>query len=108
MAARPPQDSPDDSGTIEFGIAALAAHLDEADIDYPADQHELTRALDDPDIPIDGHGHSVSLSDILAEANVNQFDSQKDVLNTLHPVFEAHRDNVGAGVLASIRSLIPF
>lgn len=108
MAARPPKDSNDDPNSIEFGIAALAAHLDDPDVEYPIRSDQLSKVVGDPDIPIDVHGNSISLSKVLTEVDAEQFDSQQDVLNTPHPVFETYRDSAGTGVLASVRSLIPF
>lgn len=108
MGARPPrQDRPEHEGT-EFGIVALDRHLEGASLTYPTTSNELVRALGDPEIPIDPHGHTLSLSTAVDRAGSNTFDSDQAVLNDLHPVFEAKRAETSIGVLGSLRAMLPF
>lgn len=110
MGVRPPRQDADEPDVIEFGIAALDARLDraEADISFPADAREIVRALGDPDIDYDAHGHSVSLSAALADVEQDRFESEQELLNALHPVFESHRASASTGLMDAIRSMLPF
>lgn len=108
MGVRPPP-SDDDSGpeAVDFGIAALAAHLDDADVQFPATASEIRRALGNPDVAYDPHGNDVPLGDVLDRVPTDEFESQKELLNALHPVFEELRTSSGGGVLSWVRSLLP-
>ncbi|ELZ97736.1 MULTISPECIES: hypothetical protein [Haloferax] len=108
MAARPPQNDTSEPNSIEFGIAALADDVDTADIDYPADASEIVRALDDVAVPIDAAGNTVAISDALAAAPKDRFDSRRDLLETLHPVFEEFRAKASKSLMGRLRSLVPF
>lgn len=109
MGVRPPQDDADDEPTtVTFGIAALDARMDETDIAFPADRDEVVDALDNPDIPYDASGSTVPLSTVLEQAGIDRFESEQEFLNALHPVFETYRENAGAGLLAQLRSMLPF
>lgn len=108
MGVRPPQGDDDEPETIEFGIAALAARLDDAELAFPAEREDVVRELGDPSIPIDASGRSVPLSAIVEELDRRRFDSQRELLNELHPVFEAYRERAASGLLSSLRSLFPF
>lgn len=109
MGVRPPPSDDDDSGpaSVDFGIAALAGRLDGADVQFPATSAELVAALGDPDVPYDPHGNAVPLRDVLDRVPVDEFDSQKELLNTLHPVFEELRTSSGSGLLSWVRSFLP-
>jgi hypothetical protein len=108
MSVRPSQGTDDEPDVIEFGIAAFDAHLDGVDIDYPVSANDLVEELDDPEIPIDAHGNSIVLSDAIEDAEASEFESERKLKNALHPVFESRRERAAAGVLASIRTLLPF
>lgn len=109
MGVRPPQqDDDDEPATVEFGIAALAARLDDAELTFPADREAIVRELGDPSVPIDASGRSVPLSAIVEELDQGRFDSQQELLNELHPVFEAYRERAAGGILSSLRALFPF
>lgn len=98
-------DTPD---TVEFGIAALASHLDDVELDYPINAGSVAEALGNPDVPVAANGRSVPLSRALDDADATEFDSERELLNALHPVFEAYRSDVSTGLLASVRDLLPF
>ncbi|WP_396612636.1 hypothetical protein ACH9L7_04995 [Haloferax sp. S1W] len=108
MAARPPQDNTSEPDTIEFGIAALADDVDEADIDYPADAKTIARALGHVDVPIDASGNTVSIDDALDATGRSHFESRRELLDALHPVFEEFRANASNSLVARLRALVPF
>jgi len=108
MAVRPPQQGSDDPETIEFGIAALDARLQEASVEFPATAAELERELGDSEIPSDASGHTLALADALDAVAIEQFDTKTELLDALHPVFEEHRASTGRGILGQLRALLPF
>jgi hypothetical protein len=106
MGARPPQDDDaDEPESLAFGIAALAERLDRADVSYPVGSTELVRALDDPDIPCDPAGNGLALSTALERTGEERFDSEDELLDALHPVFEEYRRSASTGLLGRLRSL---
>jgi hypothetical protein len=109
MGVRPP---PSDGGStpdvVTFGIAALDAHLEEADLAYPVTEQELLERLGDPEIPYDAGGSTVRLSAVLSETHFTRFENEQELLNALHPVFEGYRESTGTGMLAQLRALLPF
>jgi len=108
MGVRPPQSDTDAPETVEFGIAAVAAKLDDADISYPANGEEVVRALSNPRIDYDASGHAVPLSDVVEQTNHARFDDQQELLNALHPVFEEYRTSHTPSLLDRVRALVPF
>jgi len=108
MAARPPQQDTSSPDSVEFGIAALVGHLDHADIEYPATREEIVRALGDPEIPYDGSGNAVVLSEAMDALPKRQFESESELLDLLHPVFEEYRVSTGGSLIGRIRSMLPF
>jgi hypothetical protein len=108
MAARPPQNDNEEPETLAFGIAALDARLDEVEVDWPATDDDLVRTLGDPSIPYDASGSEVALSDVLDRVPAREYESELELLNALHPVFEEYRENSTRSVLGQIRSLLPF
>ena len=109
MGVRPPQN--DDTGTpdtVTFGIAALDGHLDRADLSYPTSSDEVVETLGDPSIPYDVSGNEVQLSEALDELHFDHFDTEQELLNALHPVFEAYRERGPTGVMGRLRALLPF
>lgn len=104
MAARPPTDDLDEPDAVEFGITALDAHLEEADLDFPATGDEVVAALDDPDVPYEPSGGTVALSRVLDRVDAEQFDSRQALLDGTHPEFERLRER--GGVVAWLRSLL--
>jgi hypothetical protein len=109
MAARPPTGGDDDSpDVIEFGIAALDARIEETALSFPATDDEVRRALGDDDIPYDARGRTIRLSEALAETDRERYDSENELLDALHPVFEAQRDDGPAAVLGHLRAMLPF
>lgn len=109
MGVRPPANDDDDTPeVIEFGIAALGDRLSDADVTYPVDAGSLQTRLGHVEVPYDASGHSMTLEAALAETNERRFENEQDLLNALHPVFEAKREATGNSVLAQLRSLVPF
>lgn len=108
MGVRPPTDSNDRPDSVEFGIAALTSSLANAEVEYPADSETIVRTLEDPHIPITVDGRTVPLSRAMEDVDEDRFDSKRELLNALHPVFEAYRDDLSTGVLSTLRALFPF
>ncbi|PSP55373.1 hypothetical protein BRC82_05350 [Halobacteriales archaeon QS_1_67_19] len=109
MGVRPPQSNSDDGpDVIEFGIAEVAAELDEAEIAFPATGEEVVRSLSDPRIDYNAKGHSVPLSEAISDLEANRFDSQQELLNALHPVFERYRNSRTPGVIERVRAALPL
>jgi hypothetical protein len=109
MGVRPPSNDIDDEPDIvEFGIAALDARLDEADVSFPATAEELADEHGDLTVPFDAAGHETTLREALQEADRREFDSQPDLLDALHPVFERKRQAASNSLLAQLRALVPF
>jgi hypothetical protein len=104
----PPTNNGSEPDVVTFGIAALDAHLDAADLVYPVNSETLIQQLGDPNIPYDAGGGSISLSEALSDTPRRRFESEQELLNTLHPVFEAYRENAGSGLFAQLRSMLPF
>ncbi|WP_135820707.1 hypothetical protein [Halostella litorea] len=107
MGVRPPaNDSSDEPEAIEFGIAAVDARLDEADVTFPATREDLVAALDS-EVPYDAKGRSIPLADAIDETGRREFDSEVDLLDELHPVFEERRASP-VGLLDQVRAILPF
>ena len=104
----PPSDDGDEPDVITFGIAALDARLTEAEVRYPTDAETLVRELGDPEVPYDVNGSSVRLSEALEETHIERFETEQELLNALHPVFEQYRERSAGGILAQLRGLLPF
>jgi hypothetical protein len=104
----PPSDDGDEPDVITFGIAALDARLTEAEVHYPTDTETLVRELGDPEVPYDANGSSVRLSEALEETHIERFETEQELLNALHPVFEQYRERSAGGILAQLRGLLPF
>ena len=104
----PPSDDGDEPDVVTFGIAALDAHLEEAQVAYPVEAETLVRELGDPKIPYDVGGRTVALSDALSETHFTRFETEQELLNALHPVFESYREQAGSGLFAQLRSMLPF
>jgi hypothetical protein len=107
MAVRPPQQDSDEPDSLEFGIAALSPHLSESTLTFPATAQEVVRALDDPAIPYDANGNTVALSEALSTVRADEFDTQRELLDALHPVLEEYRES-GGGIFSQLRALLPF
>jgi len=108
MGVRPPAGDDSEPDVIEFGIAALEPTLDEADIDYPTDASALQDDLGAVKVPYDASGSTLELGEALEDLQGTTFDSKRELLNALHPVFERKRERSGSGVLSQLRALVPF
>ena len=104
----PPSDDGDEPETVTFGIAALDARLDEAGVRYPIDAGSVVRERGDPEVPYDATGSSVALSEALEETHIERFETEQELLNALHPVFERYRERSAGGILGRLRSFLPF
>lgn len=109
MAARPPPtDIDDEPDTVAFGIAALDEHLDHADVTFPADADALDHAIGDAAVPYNASGATITVSDALDAVSKRRFESERELLNALHPVFEEKRAAASGGLLGRLRSFIPL
>lgn len=109
MAARPPPTGPNDEpDAIAFGIAALDERLDQADVTYPIVADELDRAIGDHAVPYNASGATITVSEALDAVPKRRFDSERELLNALHPVFEEERAAATGGLLGRLRSFIPL
>lgn len=110
MGVRPPDNDELDKGpdVVEFGIAAVDARLDDEDLSYPVEVASLRREYGDLEIPYDASGQTVQLASVLEEVDSRAFESEQDMLNQLHPVFEEIRESSSSRLLGQLRSLVPF
>lgn len=109
MGVRPPSnDVGDEPETIEFGIAELDARFDEDEVSFPVTDEDLASSHGDLRISVDAAGHEMRLADAVAESDHSTFDSKQDLLNALHPVFEAERERRAGSIVGRLRSLFSF
>ncbi|PSP79536.1 hypothetical protein BRC81_04815 [Halobacteriales archaeon QS_1_68_20] len=106
MAVRPPSNDDDKPDAVDFGIAAMDAHLEGADLTFPATADEIVQALGDPEVDYDPSGNAVALSTVLEHVDRDRFDSRQELLDVLHPEFESLRRSSG-GVVSWLKSLFP-
>ena len=105
MAVPPPKND-SDLAAITFGIAAMDEVLDETGVSFPADAAELQTVLGDQEVPYDPKGNTVDFGTVLDKTDQNRFESRRELLNALHPVFEEMRQ--GGGLGAWLQSLFSF
>jgi hypothetical protein len=109
MGVQPPSnDIESGPDVVEFGIAALAAKLESREVSYPVSASQLTRQHGDVTVPVDASGHEIELAEALEQSTATEFDSESDLLDALHPVFENEREAVSRSVVAQLRGLLPF
>ena len=109
MGVRPPASNSDDGpDVIEFGIAEVAAVLDDADLSFPATGEEVVRALSNPRIDYNAKGHAVPLAEAVSDTERDRFEDKQELLNALHPVFEEYRTSRTPGVIERVRAALPL
>jgi hypothetical protein len=109
MGVRPPSNDVDDEpDVIEFGIAALDARLESSDVEFPATAPELRAEFGNTQIPFDAAGNTMALGEALDAVEQDRFETEQDLLNAVHPVFERKRDAASTSLLAQLRALVPF
>ncbi|WP_255168324.1 hypothetical protein [Natrononativus amylolyticus] len=109
MGVRPPSNGDDDEpDSIEFGIAAVDAHLRDSDLSFPASRTAVASTLGEKPVPYDVHGNDVALGEILEEVDREEFATRQELLNALHPHFEEYRKRHSGGVVQQLRSFLPF
>jgi len=109
MGVRPPSDDMDDEpDVIEFGIAALDARLEQLDVTFPATADELVAEYGDVRVPVDAAGTEITLATALEQTTRREFETERELLDVLHPVFEERRQGSSRGYLSQLRSLLPF
>ena len=108
MAARPPGGGrSSEPEAIEFGIAALDARIEEAEVSFPATSEEIVDALGDPAVPYDAKGRTIVLSDAMDRVPQTRFENETELLDALYPVFDEARRSSG-GFLDDLRDALPF
>jgi hypothetical protein len=105
MGMRPSQDDDEEPDSLTFGIAALDGRLDRAELAFPADGDEVVDALGNPEISYDPSGNSIALSEALEHTGKSHFDTEDELLDALHPVFEERRRSASTGLLDRLRSM---
>ena len=108
MGVRPPQQDDDEPDAIEFGIAALDARLSEAEITFPAEAQTIESALSNSEIPYNATGNTISIAEAIGRCGKDHFESEQELLNALHPVFEERRETASTSILMQLRALVPF
>jgi hypothetical protein len=108
MGVRPPANDDSEPDVIEFGIAALEPKLEDAEIEYPTDSRSLKAKIGGIEVPYDASGSTMQLETALEQLEGATFDSQRELLNSLHPVFERKRERAGNGIVSQLRALVPF
>jgi hypothetical protein len=109
MGVRPPADDVDDEpASMEFGIAALDARIENRDVSFPVAAGELEAAYGDMQIAVDPSGSKMSFDTVLERCDREEFNSKQDLLNELHPVFEAERERRSGSIVGRIRAFMPF
>lgn len=109
MGVRPPSNDIDDEpDTIEFGIAALDAKVENRSISFPISRSDLDAAHGDITLAVDPSGNKIRLEEALAECDQEEFETRQELLNALHPVFERKREKMSGSILGRLRSLVPF
>lgn len=106
--ARAPPPGNSEPDLIEFGIPVLDDQLEAVDLEFPASRAEVEAAIGPVEIPYDAAGHSVTVSVAIEHVDRDTFDSEAELLDALHPVFEAYRQRAGTGIVGRLRSLLPF
>jgi len=108
MGARPPQNDTSEPEVIEFGIAALSPRLEAADLAFPATSEDVVEAVEETAIPIDGSGHTLELQAAFEALPRDTFETEAELLELLHPVFEEHRKKTSESFVGRLRTLLPF
>ncbi|WP_096391242.1 hypothetical protein [Halopenitus persicus] len=107
MAVRPPSNDADEPDAIEFGIAALDAHLEESHVEFPATQREVLEGLSSTAVPYDASGRTLDLEEAFDRVPRERFETRTELMNAVHPVFEEHRRQ-GRSMLDRLREALPF
>jgi len=108
MGVRPPQQDDDEPDAIEFGIAALDARLSETDLSFPADAKSIKGALGNTEIPYNATGNTVAIENAIERSGKDDFETEQELLNALHPVFEEMRESASSSLLMQLKALVPF
>lgn len=107
MGVRPPADDDlSEPDVIEFGIPALDARLE--DVSFPATSEELRAEYGQLDVPYNASGSTVTLTEVLEEIDREEFETEQELLDAAHPIFERLRARNPSGILGQLRSMLPF
>lgn len=106
MGVPPPDDGSEPPSAVAFGIAAVDDRLAAADLSFPATRAEVREALGDEAVPYDAAGNAVPVEEVVAAVDRDRFETEQELMNALHPVFEARRRSA-AGLLERLLSVLP-
>ncbi|WP_136689671.1 DUF5789 family protein [Halorhabdus amylolytica] len=107
MGVRPPADDDlSEPDVIEFGIPALDARME--NVSFPATSEQLRSEYGDLEVPYNASGSTVTLREVLTEVDRQSFESEQELLNAAHPVFERKRAQNPSGLLGQLRAMFPF
>ena len=107
MGVRPPQNDSSEPDTIAFGIAALDERLERSGVQFPAMTDEILAAVDDTSVPYDAGGSTLDLEAALDRVPGDRFETETELLNALHPVFEERRERGAGSFVSRLRDLFP-
>jgi len=109
MGVQPPSnDIEEGPDVVEFGIAALAARVEDLDLEYPVEAETLVDRHGETTVPVDAAGTEISVAEAVRASGRREFSSEQDLLNALHPVFEEKREATSRSIIAQLRALVPF
>ena len=107
MGVRPPADDDlSEPDVIEFGIPALDARLE--NVSFPTTSERLQSEHGDLEVPYNASGSTVTLREVLEAIDHDTFESEQELLNAVHPVFERKRAQNPSGLFGQLRSMLPF
>jgi hypothetical protein len=95
----------DEPETVEFGIVALEARVEERGVSFPVSASELKAAHGDISLAVDASGREMRLDEALDACEKTDFETQQELLNAMYPVFEEERSS---GIVGRLRALLPF
>lgn len=110
MGVRPPANDSLDDGpdTVEFGIAALDARVEQMELSFPVTVGDLNAAYGDVRIAVDPAGNKIALREVLNECDKRRFESEEELQEALHPIFERKRERMSNSLFGRLRALVPF
>jgi hypothetical protein len=75
---------------------------------FPADKDSIVAALGNRKIPYNATGNKVAIDEAIDRTGKESFETEQELLNALHPVFEEMRESASSSVLMQLRALVPF
>ena len=88
---------------MTYGPDAVHELIEESEWSYPVSTRRLEGEHALANLHIDAKGNSIMLSELLADANVDRFDSREDLERKLEPAFERQREARRIGIVGRIK-----